>query len=92
MGYRDYGPAWPWAWDSNLTDTTITPAGVIVEHWWTHGEVGESRLDTRLLARVLRDPEFKPLHPHEAPAFWPPRGAAVASLAIEPRRALRAVS
>lgn len=91
MGYRDYGPAWPWAWDSDLRDVQTTPAGIIVEHWWTHGEVGESRLDTRHLARVLKDPGFKAMHSAPAPEVWPP-SPRVALSAPEPRRVLRAVS
>jgi hypothetical protein len=54
---------------------------VLVEHWWCHGEEGQSRLNTRLLAQVVRHPEFAALHrERSAPAAWPPR-----ELRLEPR-------
>lgn len=78
--HRDYGPAWPWAW--GIRDAPVQgDNGVLVERWWYHGEEGQSRLNTKLLARVVRDPAFEALHPDStAPAAWPPR-----ELRLEPR-------
>ena len=45
---------------------------MLVEHWWFHGAEGQSRLNTRLLAEVVRHPDFAELHT-SAPAAWPPR-------------------
>ena len=71
--HRDYGPAWPWAWGIRETPEQ-GDNGVLVERWWYHGEEGQSRLNTKLLAQVIRHPSFDALH-REAAAVkaWPPR-------------------
>lgn len=78
--HRDYGPAWPWAWGIREAPEQ-GDNGVLVERWWFHGEEGQSRLNTRLLAEVVRHPEFSSTHSESAiPAAWPPR-----ELRLEPR-------
>jgi hypothetical protein len=70
---RDYGPAWPWAWGVTAPEEP-GDGGMVVEHWWSHGEEGQSRLNTRLLAQVLRDPEFVALHTGQSGSLaWPPQ-------------------
>jgi hypothetical protein len=47
---------------------------MVVEHWWSHGEEGQSRLNTRLLAQILRDPEFAASHAGQVDTLsWPPQ-------------------
>ena len=71
---RDYGPAWPWAWGIQ-EGAAQGDNGVLVEHWWFHGAEGQSRLNTRLLAEVVRHPEFAALHT-STPTAWPPTTSA----------------
>jgi hypothetical protein len=82
--HRDYGPAWPWAWGIR-EGIAQGDDGMLVERWWFHGEEGQSRLNTKLLAQVMRHPEFAELHGEATtlPA-WPP-----SELRLEPPTANR---
>lgn len=82
--HRDYGPAWPWAWGIREA-AGQGDGGVLVERWWYRGEEGQSRLNTKLLARVVRHPEFSALHRERAaPTAWPPT-----ELRLEPKAGQR---
>lgn len=82
--HRDYGPAWPWAWGIREAPEQ-GDNGVLVERWWYRGEEGQSRLNTKLLARVVRHPDFATLHgEHKANTAWPPR-----ELRLEPPSEIR---
>lgn len=78
MRNRDHGPAWPWAWGIRY-ERGVGDGGMVVERWWSLGVEGQSRLDTALLAQVLRHPEFELRHAGNQEVAWPPR-----SLTLEP--------
>jgi hypothetical protein len=85
--HRDYGPAWPWAWGIRETQEQ-GDNGVLVERWYFHGEEGQSRLNTKLLAKVMQHPDFSATHREaEAPKSWPPR-----ELRLEPPTERRQLS